>query len=117
MPFINIPHADLRNLGFKKGSGGQWYQPNESSDFHVHLIGMNSAPGYDPTTNPGAPEVLMVKKVELKVSQSHRWWGEIQDDGTFKFDSTKIAGKEWGAVKRHKAAELLKIVPGALIAS
>lgn len=115
MPFISIAHAELTKLGFKKGAGGQWYSPNESSDFHVHLIGMNRTPGYDPTTNPKAPEFLMVQKVELKVTQDHRWWGDIQDDGTFNFDPAKIA--KWGLVNKRKATGLLEIVPGALIAS
>ena len=115
--FKDVAHADLKALGFEKKAAGQWYAPNENSDFHVHLIGLNHSPGYDPVKNRNPPEFLMVKQVELKVTQKNRWWGDIQDDGTFNFDPTKIAGKEWGAVKRHKAAELLKIVPGALIAS
>ena len=113
MPYIDIAHADLTKLGFVKGAGGNWYAPNEDSDFHVHLIGTNRSPGYDPVKNPHPPEVYMVKKVELKVTQSNLWWGDIQTDGTFNFDPAKIA--KWGLVNKRKAAELLKKVPHTLV--
>jgi len=117
MANIDIAHADLTDkYNFSKGAGaGNWYSPNESSDLHVHLIGMTKNPGYDPVKNPNPPPVLMVKKVELKVTQDHRWWGDIQADGTFKFDPAKIS--KWGVVNKSKAADLLKIVPGPLIAN
>jgi len=117
MANIDIAHADLiGTYNFSKGAGaGNWYSPDESSDFHVHLIGLNKNPGYDPVTNPNPPQVLMVKRVELKVTEKHRWWGDIQTDGTFKFDPAKIS--QWGVVNKERAARLLKIVPGPLIAS
>ena len=113
--FKDVAHADLKALGFEKKAGGQWYAPNENSDFHVHLIGLNHSPGYDPVKNRNPPEFLTVKKVELKVTQDHRWWGDIQDDGTFNFDSAKIA--KWGPVNKSKATELLKKVPPILVHS
>lgn len=115
MPNIDIKHTDLNRYHFVKGAGGQWYNPGEESDFHVHLIGTNRSPGYDPVKNPNPPEVLMVKKVELKVTQRNLWWGDIQPDGTFKFDVEKISG--WGVVNKRKAAELLALVPPPLVSA
>jgi hypothetical protein len=110
---IDITHADLINkYKFTKDSGGQWYNPTEDGDFHVHLIGLNRSPGYDPVKNPNPPEVLTVKKVELKVTEKYRWWGDIQPDGRFIFAATKIS--RWGVVTKRKAATLLKLVPAQL---
>jgi hypothetical protein len=106
---IDITHADLiHKYKFAKGAGGHWYNPTEDSDFHVHLMGLNRSPGYDPVKNPNPPEVLTVKKVELKVTQKNRWWGDIQPDGRFRFAPTGIS--QWGAVNKRKAADLLKLV-------
>ena len=115
--YIDIAHTDLTDIyNFSKGAGaGNWYSQNESSDVHVHLIGLTKNPGYDPVKNPNPPPVLAVKKVELKVTENHRWWGDIQPDGTFQFDSAKIS--KWGIVNRKKVTELLGLVPGPLIAS
>ena len=116
MMTIQIPHAVLRGTyHFTKGAGGQWYSPNKDSDVHVHLIGKNWNPGYDPVNNPRAPEVLSVAEVELKVTQRNRWWGVPQVDGTFFFDPAVIA--EWGLGSRRGAKDLMARVPAPLCAS
>jgi hypothetical protein len=114
MPVV-ISHNDLENTyKFKKGAGGQWYNPkaDANSDKHVHLVGTNSNPGYDPDKNPNAPGVLTVEKVEIKVDQTHRWWGDRQLNGTFLFKPAVIT--KWGVVNKAAANELLEKVPAPL---
>lgn len=112
MTFIDITHSDLRTrFNFVKGEGGQWYSPNEDSDYHVHLMGRNRSPGYDPVKNPNPPEVLTVQRIELKVSEKHRSFGTIQPDGRFLF----TLPTHWGVVNRRKAVDLMKLVPPQLM--
>jgi|SRR5262245_11767919 len=114
MANIEIPHTQLKaTYHFSKAAGGQWYNPAGSSDHHVHLIGKNYSPGYDPVKNPRAPEVLSVEKVELKVDSSHQWWGEPQANGTFKFNETTIS--KWGITNKSAAKALLSSVPNLLV--
>jgi hypothetical protein len=112
---IRILASDLKSMGFQKGAGGRWYNPqgsSDSSDLHVHLGGKNHTPDYDPVKNPNAPDVLDVEFVEIKVNQGHRWFGERDDaDGKFTFNTATISG--WGTDKA-KAEDLLKKVPAQL---
>ncbi len=116
MTYIDIPCADLQGrYGFAKGAGaGNWYSPNQGSDNHVHLAGLTRNPGYDPVKNRHAPAVLAVKMVELKMDPGHRWFGDIQDDGTFMFDTAKIS--RWPYMMRRRMEELRQLVPAPLTA-
>lgn len=116
MTFIDIPCADLQGrYGFEKGAGaGNWYNPNDDSDTHVHLAGLTKNPGYNPSTNPNPPAVLAVKMVELKLDPEHRWFGVRQEDGTFLFDTAKIA--RWPYMMKRRVDQLMQFVPAPLTA-
>jgi hypothetical protein len=117
-----IGTAELLAMNFYVGAGGQWYRNNSSGngdhgDNHTHLIGTESAPGYNPTTNPNPATVLTVSKIEFKIRLAgrpiKRVWLIRTPDGDFLMPHMP---QDLNAEERRIARNLYDVLPPALSA-